>query len=668
MAISVTNIGTSSAITATGTQTLTGVTVPAGSTIVCAAWDNASITTAGTLADTASNSYSSGITLTASFCAGKYFYVVNCAALSGGTITYTRVASTALGRSMSAFYITGVSGLDSAVTATLLNQTSNTNPLAGTLTSGTPTQAGDLFCAMFFGSPDNNGGFIEDSGHGWAPPLTNVIDAFSAAEIGGGNQVNAGSGTKVFAPGWDVAQGNAYYALAIIGFAPSTNVVSAALTQVASATALGSLKASTSKALTQLSSTGATGTVTPGISEALTQIASAGATGTLAPVTSKVLSEVASTGATGTLTPTNSLPISGVSATGQLGTLTPGISRALTQIATAGALGTLSLAASVGLTEVASAGALGTLSVVTTVALTQIASVGATGVVTVPGSVVVGLTQVASTGVLGALTPGVSKALAQVASVGATGTLIPSVSRVLSQIASIVIPGVLLPQLTVSLSGVAAVGAVGTLTPALLRPLAGVQSVSVIGQIAVTTTTALTGVSSAGVLGVVVAGGVVVRLVSNPRFWARAPSIRRVASPRIVSNRIISAPSLNRVVTWRASTVVQAAQLTEIDVGEKITVTFDFAGVIKQGETLSGTPTIICTNATSTLVQDPTPAVRLIGAAVIGPSPTTGAANTAVLQQIGTMVADVVYVLQCIATDTPDTPSLWARIPCIQPS
>lgn len=269
MAIVVTNIGTNSAITSATTLTLTGVTVPAGAAIVVATLDNGTTSTSGTLADGGTNTYTKGSTLTEPFCAGCYFTVTNCAALTSATLTWTRSGSGALGHSMSAFYVTGVGALDSAVTAVSNNNTSNTNPLATSLTSGTPSQAGDLFVAFFFGSPDNAAGYIQDTTHGWAAPPTHLIDAFDAAEIGGGTQVNAGTGTKVFAAGWDTAQGNAYYALAIIGFAPAAGSGTSALPGAGSIVATGKVPTvaagnSVTPGVNALTVTGRAPTVTTG--------------------------------------------------------------------------------------------------------------------------------------------------------------------------------------------------------------------------------------------------------------------------------------------------------------------------------------------------------------------------------------------------------------------
>jgi hypothetical protein len=130
-----------------------------------------------------------------------------------------------------------------------------------------------------------------------------------------------------------------------------------------------------------------------------------------------------------------------------------------------------------------------------------------------------------------------------------------------------------------------------------------------------------------------------------------------------MSDRIVSVINVNRIVGDKAVSMARAQNLTEIDVGETATIIFDFAP-ITQGETLSGAPTLSCVVSQGV---DPEPASRLIGAASIVPSPSTGDPALAVSQQIGTMIGGVLYALQCIATAAPNAPSLWARILCVQP-
>lgn len=184
----VTNIGTNSNTTG-ATLTLTGVTVPAGSLIIVIVDENGSNVALGSVADGVNTYSSAGSTF------GKIFFAAN-ASLSGGTITYTKNVSGDTA-TISAAYATGVatvSPLDAAVTATATG--SGTSP---SVTSGTPGQSGELFIGMV--SPLATSGSItmtQDAGHGWSFP-PNFVDTTVTA-VGGGNQVNAGTGTKIFAP------------------------------------------------------------------------------------------------------------------------------------------------------------------------------------------------------------------------------------------------------------------------------------------------------------------------------------------------------------------------------------------------------------------------------------------------------------------------------------
>ena len=130
-----------------------------------------------------------------------------------------------------------------------------------------------------------------------------------------------------------------------------------------------------------------------------------------------------------------------------------------------------------------------------------------------------------------------------------------------------------------------------------------------------------------------------------------------------MSDRIVTVINVNRIVGEKAVSMARAQNLTEIDVDEMATIIFDFAS-ITQGVTLSGTPVVTCIVSQGT---DPTPAERLIGSASLVESPSTGGADLAVSQQIGTMLGGVLYALQCVATAAPNEPSLWARILCVQP-
>ena len=127
------------------TLTLTGVTVPANS-LVCVAVSEAVAVTAGTLSD-GTNSYTAITSelMSTSVGIGVIFEFFYTGAQSNLTLTYTK-GGTGDKCSMAAFYALGVNGttpVDSAVTA--VAQSTSATP---TITSGVPTQSGDLIVAM----------------------------------------------------------------------------------------------------------------------------------------------------------------------------------------------------------------------------------------------------------------------------------------------------------------------------------------------------------------------------------------------------------------------------------------------------------------------------------------------------------------------------------------
>lgn len=210
MAISVTTLGTAADTVGTGATLALSVPVggcPAGAMIFVGIGEGSAATFAAgaTIADDAGNTYTSiaGATCSGVSDFGQIFYAKNVSALTvAQNITVTKQNS---GDKLyiSALYATGidtVAPLDTAVTASA-TPASTTSP---TVTSGTPGQSGELFIA-FIAQQQNTQLFTQDSGNGWAAPpdmigytSTNLGSAF--VSIAGGNQVNAGSGTKTFNP------------------------------------------------------------------------------------------------------------------------------------------------------------------------------------------------------------------------------------------------------------------------------------------------------------------------------------------------------------------------------------------------------------------------------------------------------------------------------------
>jgi hypothetical protein len=212
----VTNIGTNNTTTG-ATVTLTGVTVPAASLIVVVVSDSSATAPGGSVSDGA-NTYTAAGGRNPNNITGNgflnTFFALN-ASLTSGTITYTKQTSGEVA-SISAIYASNIatsSALDVAVTATAVG--SSTAP---TVTSGTPGVSGELLIGGLAISPAvGTGTMTQDAGNGWAfPPNYRIGGAAGIFQgVGGGNQVNAGTGTKSFAP---TLSASAPWAVNVLGF------------------------------------------------------------------------------------------------------------------------------------------------------------------------------------------------------------------------------------------------------------------------------------------------------------------------------------------------------------------------------------------------------------------------------------------------------------------
>ena len=121
----------------------------------------------------------------------------------------------------------------------------------------------------------------------------------------------------------------------------------------------------------------------------------------------------------------------------------------------------------------------------------------------------------------------------------------------------------------------------------------------------------------------------------------------------------------------------QFPDLPDIDAVTQLqTVTFDFGPLIAAncppGTTivLASTPTITC--ASRVTGADPSASTRAIGAPQIGTASQPGGSglvNCAVLQQFGTMIGGVSYLLTCLVQLTSgDVEPLWGYVTCVTPS
>ncbi len=192
--VTVVDLGSNAGVSG-ATISLSNLTVPAGVLIVVLTAE-ATSGSAGTLADGGSNTWSTATSGAMSGAAGfgTFFYVANCNAINNGLITYTRQTS---GRSASltAFYVTGIATstpLDTAVTATTA-----VNSATPTVTSGTPTQSGNLVIgACAYGNASsrtltNTGAFVT--------PFANQTTQ-ATASTGGGHINVSGALPVTFTP------------------------------------------------------------------------------------------------------------------------------------------------------------------------------------------------------------------------------------------------------------------------------------------------------------------------------------------------------------------------------------------------------------------------------------------------------------------------------------
>lgn len=220
MAISVTNIGSAGATSGSNATITVGAGGVPGASLLCAGTSNR-VNNAGygTIADTPGNAYTqvTGDALAASQANGRgqLTYKENCTALtSGNTITYTPPANGA--NCISAFYATGVAttgSLDTAVTAKATG--TSTSP---TVTSGTPTVAGELFVGLLCGF--GNSGTFTQATPTWATPFNEGTSGTASgnARVNGANQVNSAKSTLTYNPGTSVST---QYVDIIAGFKPA---------------------------------------------------------------------------------------------------------------------------------------------------------------------------------------------------------------------------------------------------------------------------------------------------------------------------------------------------------------------------------------------------------------------------------------------------------------
>lgn len=306
MTFTVTNIGTKVGAGGGGGASTTVVTVgvggvPAGANIYVGKVEVNSGGPGfftGSCSDSKGNSYANKISVQdiSQWSEGATFQARNVTALvNGDTITYSK-GNPASYTAMSAFYVTGMvtasDPYDSATAATGTNQ-------GGATVSGTPSVAGELFIAVtgFWDDANSSAGYSLDTSNGWAAPPTFVQDNTGGGDfqgVGGGTQVNSGTGTKTTHPtfsGPDTVRATQM----IFGIKAGPTTISSSISGTGAVAASGMVIGQTSGSLSGTGTVSASGKVIGQTSGALT------GTGTVSAGSSLLLQDTAGIVSTGTV-------------------------------------------------------------------------------------------------------------------------------------------------------------------------------------------------------------------------------------------------------------------------------------------------------------------------------------------------------------------------------
>lgn len=185
----------------TGTATdlvISSVSVAQNSLITVAGCLTVDTSMTITMADSAGNTYTVVQQETTAPAIDRTLFIgtaIATTALSSGSITITYGET--VGSSCAEVYeTTGGAGssLDSAVTATAAFSTASPSQ-----TSGTPTAPGDLMFGVLAWS-DSLINYTEDTGNGWTNLRNKLTVAGPSSNMSAAYQVNAGVGTKTYAP------------------------------------------------------------------------------------------------------------------------------------------------------------------------------------------------------------------------------------------------------------------------------------------------------------------------------------------------------------------------------------------------------------------------------------------------------------------------------------
>lgn len=192
--VAITDLGTA-ADTASATCALTGVTVPAGATILMMAYEKTTTGSGGTFADTGgSNAY---LSLTGGFPNNTQnqglvgvWQVPNASALSGATITYTKNTS-GVQTQISGAYLTNTTG----ITTGTFNAGLSTNPSA-TISS---TSSGEIIIGWVGFNAVSGDTFTQDSANGSYATPPDILIA-NGNGIAGGSFIKGAAGSISYAP------------------------------------------------------------------------------------------------------------------------------------------------------------------------------------------------------------------------------------------------------------------------------------------------------------------------------------------------------------------------------------------------------------------------------------------------------------------------------------
>jgi hypothetical protein len=168
--------------------------------------------------------------------------------------------------------------------------------------------------------------------------------------------------------------------------------------------------------------------------------------------------------------------------------------------------------------------------------------------------------------------------------------------------------------------------------------------------------------SGRGVMAGRVALGAMASAISSARLFA-GQAINLVIDPLFVST------GLARIFLTKQKVpgMPLGNYLSPIDPAiETVTVTFDFGNWLGTDVTIISVTGVSCAVASLSIGIDPNPGGRIYGSPQITESPTTSAADAAVLQQVTDCLGGVTYLLQCtVSTSDNQELNLGTYLPCV---